>query len=410
MTGGKTATPATGSVNGRRGIDDEDFGRPSIDLHTEETPETQFEKEYPRASGARHSFEDDEIPFGCDEPRPRLAPISWKAALRSSTAMQFVSGVLYDGSLIVVYGATNAGKTFWAINLSAHVTLGRNWHGRSVAQGGVVYLATEGGGGITGRLRACWQHCRPKSDEPPLFVIPDAIDLCRSDADTDLLIEQIVPLGPVLIVVDTLSRALAGGNENASDDMGALVRNLDRIRRETGAAVMVIHHSGKNEAAGARGHSLLRAAADTEIEITKEGDVVAATVTKQRERAAGDVFRAELKTVDIGTEADGTPATSCVLVPHRTDAGKALTPKAARALEALEDLIRDAGTTIPPEAAKAARGVTSGATLKGWCHILECDGQINPKGNPRQEFKRIRVTLENAGLIGVSGDFVWCVT
>lgn len=52
MVSRKTATPAIETMNGRRGID-EDFGRPSIDLHTQNLPETQFEKEDPRASGAR---------------------------------------------------------------------------------------------------------------------------------------------------------------------------------------------------------------------------------------------------------------------------------------------------------------------------------------------------------------------
>jgi RecA-family ATPase len=71
----------------------------------------------------------------------------------------------------------------------------------------------------------------------------------------------------VLVVIDTLARAMAGGNENASEDMGAFVRNVDRVRSATSAHTMIVHHSGKNKAAGARGHSSLRAATDTEIEI-----------------------------------------------------------------------------------------------------------------------------------------------
>jgi RecA-family ATPase len=58
------------------------------------------------------------------------------------------------------------------------------------------------------------------------------------------------------VVIDTLSRALAGGNENAPDDMGALVINTDKVRQLTGAALIYIHHSGKDAALGARGHSL----------------------------------------------------------------------------------------------------------------------------------------------------------
>ncbi len=35
---------------------------------------------------------------------------------------------------------------------------------------------------------------------------------------------------------------------------------------------------------------------------------------------------------------------------------------------------------------------------------------INPKGNHREQFKRIRVTLQNAKIIGIWEDFVWPVT
>jgi RecA-family ATPase len=71
-----------------------------------------------------------------------------------------------------------------------------------------------------------------------------------------------------MIVLDTLSRVIAGGNENAPDDMGQLIGNCDRIRAEARAHVMLVHHTGKDEARGARGHSSLRAATDTEIEVS----------------------------------------------------------------------------------------------------------------------------------------------
>src|SRR6185503_11045542 len=45
-----------------------------------------------------------------------------------------------------------------------------------------------------------------------------------------------------LVVIDTVSRALAGGNENSSEDMGALVQNVLRIQEGTGAHVLLTHH------------------------------------------------------------------------------------------------------------------------------------------------------------------------
>jgi hypothetical protein len=71
-----------------------------------------------------------------------------------------------------------------------------------------------------------------------------------------------------LIVGDTLARLSVGGNENAGQDMGLGVRRIDRIRAECRALFLLIHHSGKVAAAGARGWSGVRAAVDTEIEVT----------------------------------------------------------------------------------------------------------------------------------------------
>ena len=86
-------------------------------------------------------------------------------------------------------------------------------------------------------------------------------------------------LGAKLVVVDTLARAIAEGDENTADDMGAPIAVLDRVREATGAHVMLIHHTGKDEARGIRGHSSLNGAADMTLHVTKDGDEVTTTTT-----------------------------------------------------------------------------------------------------------------------------------
>ena len=70
-----------------------------------------------------------------------------------------------------------------------------------------------------------------------------------------------------LIVVDTLSRAMAGANENTSEDMSQFIKNCDILRNISNAHLMIVHHTGKDAAKGARGSSALKAALDTEIEL-----------------------------------------------------------------------------------------------------------------------------------------------
>ena len=40
---------------------------------------------------------------------------------------------------------------------------------------------------------------------------------------------------------NTMARTLVGGDENSAKDMGEFVSNVENIRRETGACVLVVH-------------------------------------------------------------------------------------------------------------------------------------------------------------------------
>jgi hypothetical protein len=253
-------------------------------------------------------------------PKRRLTPIWWSEIHSLPKREPLIDGLLDRGAMSIDYGGTGTGKTFWALDISAHVGLGWDWRGRKVRHGMVVYVAAEGGLGFSERLTGYQIHHNIKTDGVPLCVIPEPIDLCRGD-DVVHLLKRIseLPKQPSLelIVIDTLSRAMSGGNENGPDDMGRFVRNCDQLRIETHAHVLIVHHSGKDDNRGARGHSLLRAAVDTEIEVVKNETtgIASATVTKQRDHISGDVFSFKLHPVEIGQKADGSPITSCVLLP-----------------------------------------------------------------------------------------------
>jgi hypothetical protein len=153
----------------------------------------------------------------------------------------------------------------------------------------------------------------------------------------------------VWLIVDTLSRAMAGGDENSPVDMGRVVASADRFGAETGAHFTYVHHTGKDAARGARGHSLLRAATDTEIETT----VDSFTLTKQRDGELG--FKIGFKLVDlvIGEDADGNCIKSAVVEWGAGQAPKTKTkreaPRAQRLLtEVVEQAIDEAGFQFTP--------------------------------------------------------------
>jgi 5S rRNA maturation endonuclease (ribonuclease M5) len=220
-------------------------------------------------------------------------------------------------AMSVVYGNSGSGKTFLAIDMCFHIAMGREWSGNRVHQGTVVYIAAEGGGGIRKRFEALLKYYYLESKDVPLRVIPAPVDLCSTDADTDALILECQEHNAEIIVVDTLSRALAGGDENGPKDMGAFVVHCDHLRQAVDAHVMVIHHSGKDIAKGARGHTSLRAATDTEIELVKDDftGTVTATSKKQRDQEEGQTFSYVLHSVGIDTDQDGDVIDSCVVEP-----------------------------------------------------------------------------------------------
>jgi hypothetical protein len=234
------------------------------------------------------------------------------AKARTHSAAPLIKGLIDQSCMSVVYGESGCGKSFAELDKDYHIAAGKPWNGRKVTQGPVLYLALEGTGGIYKRLAALAQHYG-SLEGVPLYVVPCPVNLLRASADLPQLVEMAKQIKaqhgqPVIkITVDTLSRAIAGGDESSSVDMGAYVKNIDKLRNQTTAHLASIHHCGKDKARGARGHSLLRAATDTEIEIASH----VKTVKKQRDGADGIRFRFRLKPVTLWRDEDGDCVTSC---------------------------------------------------------------------------------------------------
>lgn len=233
----------------------------------------------------------------------------------------FVQGLLRDHEFSVIYGQSNCGKTFFMLDLAMHVALGAPWRGREVEQGGVIYAALEGGHGTKNRITAFKNHYEITRDIP-LAVIPASVNFLDGQTDMPAFIEAVkaaqTRLGNVrLIVIDTLARAISGGDENSSMDMGQLIINADIVRAITGAHIAFVHHSGKDEVKGARGHSSLRAAVDTEIEISrpdaKSPSII--KIVKQREMEMIEEMAFTLKRVELGIDRRGNEVSSCIVMP-----------------------------------------------------------------------------------------------
>lgn len=265
-----------------------------------------------------------ELLEAASEPAPPPLPLSVAFADELPEAFtppdELVEGVLTAGDGSVLYGDSNSGKTFFVIDMAAAVARGAQWMGRNTEPGLVVYLAAESPASVRGRLQAYQKHHGVRV--PNFAIVQSPIDLFDGDADTEAVIAVVRQLERQrgqkvrLIVGDTLARLSAGANENAGQDMGLVVRRFDRIRTACNAHFLLIHHSGKAAANGARGWSGIRAAVDTEIEVTDSPTGRCAEITKQRDLSTkGERIGFRLDTVTLGTTKWGAAATSCVVVP-----------------------------------------------------------------------------------------------
>src|SRR5262249_17317433 len=209
-------------------------------------------------------------------------------------------------------------------------------------QGTVIYLALEGSFGFAGRVEA-WRRRHEPPKDTPFYLLDVSIDLIADHKALISAIRDQVKDNPAIVVVDTLNRALLG-DENKSDDMAKFIRAADAVRTAFNCLMLLIHHCG---IAGnrPRGHTSLAGADDVQIAIEKDKDgVVQATIEHMKDGPAGDVIASKLEKLDLGTDREGDPLSSCVVIPTEVAAGGAKLSKTERfAFDLLQRLITTEG-------------------------------------------------------------------
>jgi hypothetical protein len=201
------------------------------------------------------------------------------------------------------------------------------------------------------------------------------------------------------VIIDTVSRALAGGNENAPDDMGAFVTALDAMRERLGCTVIAVHHVGKDASRGSRGHSALQCAVDTEIEVEKCEDVSVATVKKQRDGPDGAEYAFRLKSVTLGMDEDRDIVTRCVV--KATDVPeKPLNEPAQKGLEALQEMVAQNGLLPNGE----------GIEVKAWDDKMKELFGTDQKGRTKKARAKKELKEKRYVELSPAGDRVWPIT
>jgi len=346
-----------------------------------------------------------------DEPGlPHFELVPFKAVLLSTSAAYLVKGLIPRAGLTVVWGPPKCGKSFWAFDLAMHVARGVSYRGRRVQQGAVVYLALEGGYGFRGRIEA-YRRTHDIKDAP-FYLVTDKTNLINDHAELIADIQrQIGKRVPALVVIDTLNRSLAG-SESKDEDMAAYIRAADTLRESFDCAVMVVHHCGVDRGRP-RGHTSLTGAADAQHAVTRKDDNIVVSVEWMKDGPEGDRIISRVERVDLGTDADGEPLSSCVIVPVDESCvgpqtqGRKVKGAKKIALDLLRKAIDETGS-IPPTS-NHIPPKTRTIPMETW-RSYAYQGMITESDKPDSRYRafvRAAKQLKEADLIGVWNDQVW---
>lgn len=323
-----------------------------------------------------------------------LPPVEWR-----------IKDVLPSHGLAVVFGPSGSGKSFLVLDMLQSLALGREWFGRRVKPCSVTYIALEGEAGLAGRVDAYRIH--HGSTSPNIRYTVQPFRLLNADDINELVLAiQSAGTGDV-VVLDTLSRATPGSDENDSKAMGSIVAAAKLLQEAVGGLVLLIHHTGKDASKGMRGHSSLHAALDCAIEVKRTGDNREWLVAKSKDGEDGASHSFKLEVVPMGNDCDGDAITSCVVVTNQSAQATAkkiptLGSNQTIALKALQEPLRES-VNIDKD------GAPQGKPCLGVDQALAIVAPLMPveAKYKKQRAKEAIAGLVNKDVVGMQGDWLW---
>lgn len=315
-----------------------------------------------------------------------------------------VKGLFPQKGLGLIYGASGAGKSFLALDLAAAIAEGRPWFGHRTTRAPVIYLCLEGAAGFLGRIRA-WEASNGRTLTELVGFVRESFNLLNQECVLELVHAMgrfaktvSADLGPPVIVIDTLNRAMPGADENGSSAMGAVLEACSLISEASGGLTLLVHHVGKDPERGARGHSSLIAAVDASLMVVRSAKGRFWEAKKVKDGMDGTRGDFELESVTLGVDADGDDVSSCVVSLSHSGASEAKAPEMSASVRtALLSL--QAVLTLTGAPAEEACAVS----LEGWREVLYKNTTASSPSGKRNAFSRALSELQELGFVTVNG-------
>lgn len=202
---------------------------------------------------------------------PRFRLYSARDALQPQPpTVWIVERLLTPGSVSAVVGAPGSKKTYSLLDMAVCVAMGKPWLNLATQQGAVLIVDEESGAARMARRLGGVLNAHFAEEDTPIFYTCLAGLNLRQAPEVDALRQLIAETGAAVVIIDALADIMPGADENAVKDVQPLLLALRRVADATRAAIVLIHHAGKN--GDYRGSSAIKGAVDLMLTVQSEPD------------------------------------------------------------------------------------------------------------------------------------------
>lgn len=243
-----------------------------------------------------------------------------------------IKGIAPYRGILFIGGQSGAGKTFIACHMANSLASGAPFFERAVKEiVGTAIVSKEGTDNIGNRLTADAEARGLDIRKLPIAWRGDLPEIKTAD-DVERVAAELLELQAKIkarfgvrtgaSVFDTIAANFQMTDENSNGEIAQVIAKLRGFETSTQGLVVPVHHYGKQDGAGLRGGSLWRGGADVVLSVLADRDERTGKVSarelalaKARDGMEGPIAPFELNPHDLGTDDDGEPFGSLVVIP-----------------------------------------------------------------------------------------------
>lgn len=337
-----------------------------------------------------------------------------------------VEGVVQEQTAALLFGKSNSFKSFLAIDLLCSVATGTPWHGNEVkGPAPCLYVATEGARGVGKQRIPGWMqaHGIPPELRNNVFMYPQEIALDDDNAVSDLLKtaghqralrllsqgERVGnpddPAGAFAFVVIDIFGSSMMGPETSDETAREWVRNINRIMREMGCAVLTVAHTGWADETRARMHTHFWGSFDSRMKADGDKDSLTTVLKIDRHKDANSDGEWGFRMEKVQTPTGGTTLVPRLSEDVETKRKPRLSGKPKIAMQALSGALIEQGKKMTGPHFPSCP-VVSIDTWRTMCdrHGLTDSDNVQTKG---RTFRRVRDELHQKGEVRIFDEYAW---